>query len=923
VALVAEQTGYPVELLDLDLDLEADLGIDTVKQAELFAQIRETYGIARDDSLKLRDYPTLTHVIGFVRERAAQPEVSAQAPPVEMPTPADAMVEPVPVDEDRRFPRRVPMPIVRPPLDWFAPTGVRLEQGARVAVVPDTGGVADALTEALRARGATVLTADAALDADAFATSVEAWLADGPIEGLYGLAALDNEAPLADLDIDAWRDGLRRRVKLPAAAARVLFERLAEPGSFVVTATRNGGAHGYDAAGACSAMAGAVSGFTKALARERPEALVKVIDIDEATSPADVADALVAETLGDAGIVEIGRRDTLRIAIGLEEQAAPPADPARALGPDSVVVATGAAGSIVSAILADLARAAGGGTFHLLDLIPEPDPTDPDLARLASDRDGLKQDLAKRISERGERATPALIERELAAIERKCAAVAAVSAITSTGGTAHWYRADLRDGDDVADAVRAIRTRTDRVDVLLHAGGLEISHFLPDKPPAEFDLVFDVKTDGWFHLLRNLGDTPIGTAVVFSSIAGRFGNGGQTDYSAANDLLCKSVSSFRRIRPGTRGIAIDWTAWSDIGMASRGSIPKMMAMAGIDTLPPAVGIPIVHREITAGTGGGELVVAGALGVLAEDRTRVERSPTPRSASGPMVGDVDVRAGDIAVVADLDPRAQPFLDHHRIDGTPVLPGVMVMEAFAEAAVAGVPGWAVAAIEDVAFLAPLKWYRDEPRRVEVTARLRPDGDRIVAECHLDGRRALPGQEEQITTHFTGRVVLARTVAELGTVSLPASPAGPVAAPDAIYRIYFHGPAYRVLAGAWRDGDRTIGELATDLPANHAPSSAPLLAAPRLVELCFQTAGVAELAVHGTLGLPARVRSIHIAPGATEAAARWAVVTAGADGATDAAVLDSEGRVLVRLTGYETIALPDPVGADLLDALRLVVR
>ena len=69
--MVAELTGYPSELLDLDLDLEADLGIDTVKQAELFAQVRETYGIERDDSLKLRDYPTLNHVIGFVRDRTA------------------------------------------------------------------------------------------------------------------------------------------------------------------------------------------------------------------------------------------------------------------------------------------------------------------------------------------------------------------------------------------------------------------------------------------------------------------------------------------------------------------------------------------------------------------------------------------------------------------------------------------------------------------------------------------------------------------------------------------------------------------------------------------------------------------------------------------------------------------------------------
>ena len=55
--LVVEKTGYPRDMLDLDLDLEADLGVDTVKQAEMFAAIRETYGIPRDDNLKLRDFP--------------------------------------------------------------------------------------------------------------------------------------------------------------------------------------------------------------------------------------------------------------------------------------------------------------------------------------------------------------------------------------------------------------------------------------------------------------------------------------------------------------------------------------------------------------------------------------------------------------------------------------------------------------------------------------------------------------------------------------------------------------------------------------------------------------------------------------------------------------------------------------------------
>ena len=65
--MVVEKTGYPKDMLDLDLDLEADLGVDTVKQAEMFAAIREIYNIPRDENMKLRDYPTLAHVIRFAQ----------------------------------------------------------------------------------------------------------------------------------------------------------------------------------------------------------------------------------------------------------------------------------------------------------------------------------------------------------------------------------------------------------------------------------------------------------------------------------------------------------------------------------------------------------------------------------------------------------------------------------------------------------------------------------------------------------------------------------------------------------------------------------------------------------------------------------------------------------------------------------------
>ncbi len=81
MAIIAEKTGYPTDMLDMDLDLEADLGIDTVKQAEMFAAIRAAYDIPREDNLKLRDFPTLGHVVQFVYDRKPGLAAVKTAPP--------------------------------------------------------------------------------------------------------------------------------------------------------------------------------------------------------------------------------------------------------------------------------------------------------------------------------------------------------------------------------------------------------------------------------------------------------------------------------------------------------------------------------------------------------------------------------------------------------------------------------------------------------------------------------------------------------------------------------------------------------------------------------------------------------------------------------------------------------------------------
>jgi len=963
--LVAEATGYPPDMLDPELDLEADLGVDTVKQAEIFAAIRSRYDIPRDETLNLRDFPTLSHVVQFVLDRAPHPDGDGPgggipvAPAIfdPVPAPTSNQLEPAPngqpsspatVERERpttarafdparalagleaadAIPRRVAVPVMRPSLDHTAPTGVEIGPGSRIVVMADTGGVAKELVWLLEERGAEVLLIDKEPDAEALAATIDEWAAAGPPSGVFWLPALDPEGPIGSMDLAGWKEALRVRVKLLYATARTLYDDLARPGAFLVAATRLGGFHGYDDAGAAAPLGGAVTGFTKALKRERETATVKAVDVETDASAAQVAEALVEEALRDPGCVEVGHANGLRWAVTLDERPAADGADGLALGPDSVIAVTGAAGSIVSAIVADLA-AATGASFHLLDLAPEPDPADPDIARFAQDREGLKRDLVERAKQAGERPTPIMIDRQLAALERSHAALSAIRAVEAAGGTARYHQLDLTDADAVAAAVDDIREEHGRIDALLHAAGLEISRFLPDKEPREFDLVFDVKSNGWFNLLHAIGDIPLGAAVVFSSVAGRFGNGGQTDYSSANDLLCKSVSSFRRTRPGTRGIAIDWTAWAGIGMASRGSIPKMMEAAGIDMLPPEAGIPVIRRELVSGGFRGEIVVGGRLGILLQewdDRGGIDPEAFVTGSAGPVAGTVvsmGVHEG-LRTEVVLDPARQPFLDHHRIDGIPVLPGVMGIETFAEGAAAALPGWHVTAVEDVRFLAPLKCYRDEPRTVAVEARFRPDGDDVVAEGRLVGSRRIPGHNEpQTTTHFTANVRLSREAAAAETREAPDPEGGSVGAED-VYRVYFHGPAYRVLERAW-PSEAPIGLLSNDLPPNHRPDGLPLVAAPRLIELCFQTAGMWELCALGRFALPTEVGRVRLlADPATAEGRIRALVHPSEDGARfDAWVEDDAGTVILSLEGYRTVELPGALDPAALEALRAAVR
>ena len=364
-------------------------------------------------------------------------------------------------------------------------------------------------------------------------------------------------------------------------------------------------------------------------------------------------------------------------------------------------------------------------------------------------------------------------------------------------------------------------------------------------------------------------------------------------------------------------------AWAGIGMATRGSIPQIMEAAGIDMLPPEVGVPTIRRELTYGSTSVEIVVGGRLGVLMQewdatgglDPGKVREWLARDERRSVMVGAVSAAPlyGGLAVETLLNPEQQPFLFDHQIEGTPVLPGVMGTEGFAELASLLAPDWAVADVEHVQFLLPFKFFHRQPATLHFTAvgRPGPSGD-VVVDVTLRSRvQPKPDRPAVERVHFRAQVRLSRARPSAPRPKpLADTDQSRVVPREEIYTLFFHGPAYKVLDQVRVADGTAVGVMAEQLPPDTAPSPARLMMAPRLIELCFQTAGILEVAQREVLGLPSAMRAVTVYRPPEEANGRrlFAVVHPNSHpDEYDARVVDENGNVYVELEGYRTVGLP----------------
>lgn len=951
---VSEKTGYPSEMLDLDLDLEADLGIDTVKQAELFATIRTHYNIPRREDLRLVDYNTLAKVVQFMAEALAEQSTPAAAQEESAPAVAATQtVESVEVVEEQEtrtedapevvtqkvstIRRRVPVPVLRPRLDLCSPTGISLDASSRILVIADSGKTADSLTRRLRGRKASVLVVNPT-DETALA-KVEQWHAESPVTGIYYLPALEVEPILAEMDGAAWKTELEKRV-MPLYH----LMRSVGPESFLICATHMGGLHGYGADGASAPMGGAVSGFAKAMGIERPNLFVKVVDFAEDETPSRMAKLLIEETLVDAAAVEIGWRGEQRFGIALLER--PVEAQTFDLGKNPVFLVSGGTGGITAPVVTDLVQQTQG-IFYLMGRSELPDAKDPDILLVRSGREKLKQAVMQRMAAEGQKPTPKKVDAVLDKTERAAATLQVLETVRQAGGKAVYLVCDVTDPKSINTAVKTVVKSEGRVDVFIHAAGLERSRKLESKPVEEVRETLAVKAGGLFHFLKALekNKKPLKAVVAFTSVAGRFGNSGQTDYSAANDLVCRMTYAMRRQNPAMKALALDWSAWGQVGMASRGSIPMLMELAGIEIMQPQDAAPKVYQELIHGAAGGEVVLAGSLGLLEAPRRDdggidLEAAKKALTSGEPIhvmlsrVTGLDLNEG-VTLEADLDPTSEPFLKDHAMNGIPLLPGVMGIEGFSVAAkhIASVlgsekSGFDVTRLEDIQFLAPFKFYKDMPRRITWKAQVVHENGALVTYVVLESTMIRAGQDDKVMRHFSGQAHLSPINAEQKAHSMEPpvwNGAYTVDAAD-IYKLYFHGPSFQVLEGVQRSGDTVLGKLHRDTPSITADMQ-EMVTTPVLLELCMQTAGIWEAGSTGALALPSSIGELRLYPLSPNGQPIFAAVTPIQDAegnfAFNASVVDAKGRVYLELENYRTSRLPYTVDEKLLTPLRELVR
>ena len=639
--LLVARTGYPVEMLDPDLDLEADLGIDSIKRVEVIGAFQQTRSGEDQERVAaaiplLRRTRTLTAMTEILETaldggspatppppsagngRPLQPAVQ-QVPPAGLPPaaegPPSASAEPVPA------PGAVaPDPAAVPRHELAVTT---LGPAREAAVLPGDGvfvvtddrrGVAPAVVERLEQRGARAVLlqlpapsgADGDPDVGALLDRVRA--GSGALRGLIHLQPLEGRGPGGTGTTP--EDRVTAEVTTLARLARAAAPDLAEgPGDrWLLTATAGGGGSAPGSWDGPMAAA-AISGLMTTVATEWPAAHVRVVDLTDADDPAATADVVVGELLDTGPSVEVSRVGDRRATTRPRPAPLAGAGAGLVLGRESVVLLTGGARGVTAALALGLARDADP-TLVLVGRTAPPDAEEDPATAGAVGGAALRRALVDLLRAHGDEPSLAAVEQRAVEVERQREVRGTLAALESLGTRVEYHQVDVREQEAVRRLIDDIHARHGRLDAVVHGAGIVEDRLLVDKDPRSIERVVSTKVGGALHLVRALRPDSLGLLVLLTSVAGWFGNPGQADYAAANRALDALAAGLASEWPG-RVVAMSWGPWGGGSGMVTPEVGQGFLARGIVPVPLEAGVAAFLAEIRHGGTGDHHVLLGS------------------------------------------------------------------------------------------------------------------------------------------------------------------------------------------------------------------------------------------------------------------------------------------------------------------------
>jgi acyl transferase domain-containing protein/NAD(P)H-dependent flavin oxidoreductase YrpB (nitropropane dioxygenase family)/NAD(P)-dependent dehydrogenase (short-subunit alcohol dehydrogenase family) len=848
--LVSQRTGYPPEMLGMDLDLEADLGVDSIKRVEIFGAL-QTESIlsaeAMDGQIEtLSKLKTLQAIVGWIEAKLGEVSQPSGPPPGH-----PAIIAPESKSPELHTVTRMSVEVSAAP---------EIARGtwrpSFVLITDDQSGVATDLAVRLTELGIAhaVVGHNPPAGVDLMAEDSVSTLAANLREKHGQIAALVHLMPLAAVTPEQSAEfEARTRLDLKSLflLVKALEPDLRKASGIVLSATRLGGTFGYALEPTKNYFAGnaAVCGFLKTVPREWSEVAARTVDFELDSDAAVVSKILAAELLCRDGVTEAGYSEGTRKTLRSVKSPLGTTPSAVSLGRDSVVLLTGGARGITAAIALEIANAFQP-KIVLLGRSPLPPESEPADISGVTDTRQLKAIVMDRMQTGGQRPTPALVEGAVRRIKNEREIRQSIAALKNAGSEVEYHAVDVADAAAMGAVIDGVYAKYGRLDGVVHGAGIIEDKLISDKTPESFDRVIQPKIAGALSLVRKIRPENLQFLAFFSSVSARYGNRGQCDYSAANEVLDKLAIGLNSRWPG-RVVSLNWGPWRTEGGMVSPELAARFAAAGVEMIEVPAGCRAFLDEITYGAKNQSQVVFG--GPLTIDQQTPSPAPLNEIAAipYPFAGSL-VRQSNGLVSAEIftDPNHHAFLYDHQIDGKAVLPMVVALEMLAETAAAARPNETLTAIRNLKNFQGITYPEAKPRK-------------LLAESGSPVEFALRAADTG-HTHY-------RAQAEYGGTR-PAPPSRlilnnprpfPLSIPEAYERWLFHGPKFGGILKIDAIGDNgIIGRLKTSTPGCLMPSApaGTWLIDPLVADSSMQFVLVWTRAVFDQTPLPSLIEAYH---------------------------------------------------------------